>query len=254
MNKIVVKSKKWETRFDKGRNFRAKIGFVVIPNEQTIEEEMIKKAPPGVGVYFSRVMMPHEISTEALAVCGDGLAGAASLILPNDQIDVVCYACTSGTVAIGEQRTLAELSKGAPYAKPTSLMSSVVSALNVIKVKKIVVGCPYTDELATNVANFLLDKGFKLLDVQGLNLLYDRDMIRVTPDFLVEFALSIDRPEAEAIFLSCGAVRDFDVIEEIEEKARKPVICSNQAMLWNCLRLAGVNDNIQDGGFLFKNF
>jgi maleate isomerase len=254
MNAIVVKSKKWETCFDNGRNFRAKIGFVLIPNEQTIEEEMIKKAPSGVGVYFSRVMMPHEISTEALASCGDGLAEAASLILPNDQIDVVCYACTSGTVAIGEQRTLAELSKGAAYAKPTSLMGSVVNALNAIKAKKIVVGCPYTDSLATDVANFLLGKGFELLDVQGLNLLYDRDMIRVSPDFLVEFALSIDKPEADAILLSCGAIRSFEVIKEIEEKAGKPVICSNQAMLWNCLRLAGVNDNIQDGGFLFKNF
>ncbi len=249
-----VKSKQWETRFDQGRNSRAKIGFVVIPNEQTIEEEMIKNAPLGVGIYFTRVKMPHEISTAALSVCGDGLAEAASLILPDDRLDVVCYACTSGTVAIGEERTLSELKKGAPYAKPTTLMSSVVSALKTMKLTKIVVGCPYMDELASNVAGFLSQKGFDLLDVQGLNLLYDRDMIRVAPEFLVEFALSIDLPEAEAILLSCGAIRSLEVVEEIEKKAGKPVICSNQAMLWNCIRMAGIKDQLTGLGSLFLHY
>ena len=49
---------------DAGRNSRGKIGFVLIPNEQTIEEDMIRYMPPGVGAYFDRLTMPREISTE----------------------------------------------------------------------------------------------------------------------------------------------------------------------------------------------
>ena len=33
---------------------------------------------------------------------------------------------------------------------------------------------------------------------------------------------------------------------------RKPVIVSNQAMMWDCLRLAGVNDRRDEYGRLFK--
>ena len=52
--------------FDEGRNARAKIGFVLIPNEQTIEEEMLRYMPPGVGAYFSRAPMPRDITSESL--------------------------------------------------------------------------------------------------------------------------------------------------------------------------------------------
>ena len=45
--KIV--SKQWNVRFDGGRSARAKIGFVLLPNEQTIEDDMVRHVPPGVG-------------------------------------------------------------------------------------------------------------------------------------------------------------------------------------------------------------
>lgn len=248
---MKVQSKDWNTRFDAGRNYRAKIGYVVIPNEMTIEAEMIEHCPEGVGMYFTRVMMPREISTEALAQCANGLAEAASKILPDDHVDVMCYACTSGTVAMGEERTLAELKKGAPYAKPTALATSVVKALEAVGAKKIVAGCPYTDELASNVATFFENKGFDVLDWQGLKLDYDTDMIRIAPDFIVEFATALDRPDADAILLSCGAPRFLQMVKEIESIVKKPVICSNQAMLWNTLRMAGIDDKLQDLGVLF---
>ena len=249
---MQVHSKEWNTRFDGGRNHRAKIGFVVIPNEMTIEAEMLEHCPEGVGMYFSRVMMPREISTESEAQCAIGLADAASKILPDDHVDVICYACTSGTVAMGEETTLSELKKGAPYAEPTSLGTSVVKALEAMGVKKIVAGCPYIDELASNVATFFEGKGFEILDWQGLNLLYDTDMIRITTDFIKEFALALDRPDADAILLSCGAPRFMECVEELEQITGKPVICSNQAMLWNTLRMAGIDDKIEGLGRLLR--
>jgi len=218
----------------------------------TIEAEMIEHCPKGVGMYFTRVMMPREISTESLAQCAGGLAEAASKILPDDHVDVICYACTSGTVAMGEDRTLSELKKGAPYARPTALATSVVNALRAVNAHKIVAGCPYIDELASNVATFFEGKGFEILDWQGLKLDYDTDMIRVTTDFIVEFATSIDRPDADAILLSCGAPRFLECVEKIEKIVKKPVICSNQAMLWNTLRMAGVDDKIDGLGVLFR--
>ncbi|VAW03605.1 hypothetical protein MNBD_ALPHA07-1306 [hydrothermal vent metagenome] len=33
------------------------------PNEQTIEDDMIRHMPTGVGAYFSRAPMPREMST-----------------------------------------------------------------------------------------------------------------------------------------------------------------------------------------------
>ena len=36
-------------RFDAGRAARARVGFVLIPNEQTIEEDMIRHLPLALG-------------------------------------------------------------------------------------------------------------------------------------------------------------------------------------------------------------
>jgi len=240
------------TRFDQGRNARARIGFVLIPNEQTIEDDMIRHMPPGVGAYFSRVTMPREISTASLAQAGKSLAGAAARILPDDGLDVVAFACTSGTVAVGEETTCAELSKGAPGAKTTSLAGGVRKALSAFGVKNIVLGSPYVAELNDNVVRYLEGAGFSVLEAHGMGLDYDTDMIRVAPEYIFDYAHAIDRPDAEAVLLSCGALRSIDIVDRIEQSLGKPVICSNQAMLWDCLRMAGINDHLDGLGSLLR--
>ncbi|MDP7192339.1 MAG: hypothetical protein QF734_03490, partial [Arenicellales bacterium] len=77
-------------------------------------------------------------------------------------------------------------------------------------------------------------------------------MGRVTPDYWKRFALEIDTPEADAIFLSCGGIRSAEVAEEIEAAAGKPVITSNQAQMWSCLRRAGITDTIAGFGQIFS--
>lgn len=250
---VLVKSKQWNVRFDSGRNHRGKIGFVLIPNEQTIEDDMVRYAPAGVGMYFSRATMPREISTESLACLANSLAETAGRILPDDKLDVVCFACTSGTVAVGEERSIEELTRGAAGAKATTLMGAVRKALQAVGAKRIAVGTPYTDELNTNVARYLTGAGFEITGFQGMNLNYDHEMIRVAPDYLVEFAQAIDRDDADAILISCGALRTIDVVDRIERVVGKPVICSNQAMLWDCLRLAGIDERLPDLGRLLTD-
>ena len=241
-----------DVRFGSGRNARGKIGFVLIPNEQTIEEDMLRHMPAGVGAYFCRAAMPREISTESLSQLRLSLAGAAARILPDDGLDVVVLACTSGTVAVGEEAACAELSKGAPGAKTTTLAGAVRKALAAVGAKKIVLGSPYIDELNANVAAYFNAAGFEVLAAHGMGLHYDTEMIRVDPEYIVDFARAIDRPEADTVLLSCGALRSIDVIDQIEQALGKPAICSNQAMLWDCLRLAGVEDRLGGLGSLLR--
>lgn len=240
-------------RFDKGRNARGKIGFVLIPNEQTIEKDMIAHMPEGIGVYFSRATMPCEISTGSLAQLRHSLAETAARILPDDGLDVIVFACTSGTVAVGEEASCAELIKGVPGAKPSTLAGAVRKALNAVGAKKIVLGSPYVPEINDNVVRYLENGGISVLQAHGMGLNYDTEMIKVSPEYLLEYAQAIDHPNADAVLLSCGALRSIDVIDQIEQKIGKPAICSNQAMLWDSLRLAGVNDRLPGLGRLLRD-
>jgi maleate isomerase len=118
--------------------------------------------------------------------------------------------------------------------------------------RRLAVVTPYRDELNSHIAGHLLSKGFEIAAFEGLNLDYDHQMVRVAPDYIAEFARTVDTPDADAVLISCGALRSIDVVDEIEADIGKPVICSNQAMLWHVLRLAGVDDHLEGLGNLFR--
>jgi maleate isomerase len=249
-----VISRPQAVRFDQGRHPRAKLGFVLLATEQTVQEDMATLVPAGVGVHATRVAIPDDISVATLADTAAGLAEAAALLLPDGSLDVVSYACTSGSIVIGEERVRRELNRGAPGAKATSLYSGVRRALTALGARRIVVGTPYLDEINALEAETLARDGFEVLDIQGLNIREDSDMVKVAPDFLLEFARGLDRAEADTLFISCGALRSIEVIDALEAATGKPVVASNQAMAWDCLRLAGIDDRIEGYGRLLRDF
>lgn len=239
-------------RFDAGAHHRAKIGYLLLATEQTVQDDIYRLCPEGVGVHVSRVAIPDSITVNTLAAQADLLADAAALILPDGSLDVICYACTSGSLVIGEERVNAELKRGQPGAKPTSLIAGVLAGLKALKARKVAVGTPYINEINIQERDYMTAAGFDILDITGLGLEKDSDMVRVTPDFLAEFITAIDRPDADAVFLSCGALRSVEILDAVERAIDKPVIVSNQAMIWNCLRMAGIDDRMDGYGRLFR--
>ncbi len=236
--------------FDAGRHPRAKIGYVLLATEQTVQDDVIRLRPEGVGVHFARAPIPDSITNETLAAQADLLADAAATLLPDGSLDVVCYACTSGSLIIGEPRVFAELNRGAPGAKATSIITGVIAALRALGARRIAVATPYLDEINVREARYLEQAGFQVADIQGLNLERDSDMVRVAPEYIAEFAAGVDRPDTDALFVSCGALRTLDVLQSLEDRLGKPVVCSNQAMVWDCLRLAGIADRVEGYGTL----
>jgi maleate isomerase len=242
-----------QIRFDAGRHPRAKIGNMLLATEQTVQDDVLALRPPGVGIHFTRAAIPDSITTQTLAAQADLLADCAATLLPDGSLDVACYACTSGSLVIGEERVFAELKRGAPKARPTSLISGVIRALRTLGARSITVATPYVDDVNRREVDYLEAAGFEVVSLCGLNLEKDSDMVRVAPDYIAEFALAQERADADAIFVSCGALRTLDVIGEIEARAGKPAVCSNQAMIWDCLRLAGVDDRFDGYGRLLAD-
>ena len=250
---VLMRSSPVTIRYDRGPHWRAHIGFILIANDDLIEKEMIRLAPPGVGMHFTRLPGVVDCTVETLMAMEKGLADAASRFVSDSGFDVVCFACTSASALIGEERVMAQITQGAPGARPTSLITGVIQALRTLDVRRIVVATPYLDEINTLEETYLRDKGFDVLDMQGMNILSGDEMYRVTPEFILEYALSIDRPEAEAIFVSCGGLRSLEIVDALEQKAGKPVVASNQAMFWDTIRRAGINDKIKGYGQLLSD-
>lgn len=232
------------------RHPRGRLGFVLLQSEETAEDDIRMVVPADVGVFFTRSPMPDSTTVETLASMGGDLGRAAGVLPP--ALDAVAYVCTSGSVVIGEERVAAELTRGQPQARTTSLVSCVVAALKTLGIARPVVGTPYLDEINTLEADFLTGHGFDVFGMTGMQIESGWDMCRVDPDDTIAFALEIDRPEADGIFLSCTGLRTLEVVEEIERRTGKPVLGSNQALIWRMLRLIGVDDRIEGYGRLLR--
>ncbi len=238
--------------FDAGRHARGKLGFVLLATEQTIQDDMFTLIPRDVGVHYSRVAIPDSITPKSLTDLAAGLAPAAELLLPDASLDVVSYACTSGSLVLGEERVAQELNKGAPKAVATCLIASVIKALQALKVSSIAMATPYLDSINQLEQQYLAKHGIEVVSMAGMNLEKDSDMVRVTPDYIHDYAAAVDVPAAEAVFISCGALRSIDIIARLEDTLGKPVVTSNQAMAWHMMRLIGVNDQQKGYGSLLE--
>ncbi len=246
-----TQSRSAELRFDAGRHPRGKIGFILLAMEQTVEDDVFTLTPEGVGMHFARIPMSNQVTTEQLAAMAPGITEVAARILPEADLDALCYTCSSGVMVIGEPKVFAALRQAAPKAKPTTVMTGSVRALRALNAKKLVVMTPYLDEVNENVRRFLTERDFEILDLQGLNITDNSDVDRLEPGFIREYARGLDRPDADAVFLCCGAMRALDVVGALEQDLKKPVVVSNQAMMWDALRLCGIEDGFAGYGKLF---
>jgi maleate isomerase len=72
---------------------------------------------------------------------------------------------------------------------------------------------------------------------EGLGLL--GNIWRVSYDQVVDIVRAVDRPEAEALFISCTNLPTYDIIEPLEQALGKPVLTANQVTMWASLRAIG---------------
>jgi maleate isomerase len=79
-------------------------------------------------------------------------------------------------------------------------------------------------------------------------------MAKLAPEVWVDLARRNKDSRADAYLVSCTAVRSAEVIEELERELGRPVVTSNQAITWHCLRTAGIVDKVRGfGALLWEN-
>ena len=89
-------------------------------------------------------------------------------------------------------------------------------------------------------AEFLHRPATRCCYARGFALKGSDEYCAAPAQFWRDRAIEAARSEADAYFLSCANISVFPVIEEIEQKLGRPVVTSNQAVIWEALTLLGV--------------
>jgi maleate isomerase len=206
-----------------------------------------------VAVYVARIPNANPTTMENLRAMQPRITETAALILPGERLDAVAYGCTSASVVIGDdvvEAAIREAKPGVPCVTPPSAARAAFDALGV---RRISVLTPYSREISAPFVAYFVARGLEVANLACFGLEDDTVMARVTPASVVEAAVQVVRPEAEALFVSCTAVRSAEVAEAIEARIGRPVVTSNQAMFWRCLRAAGCDLPVPGYGRLLRD-
>jgi maleate isomerase len=238
--------------------FRARLGFLLPPGNPTIEPEMMAMAPHGisggVSLHFHRMVARgapgaldgQEARNRSMVEHLPDSVEMLALVKP----DIIVIAHTATSYDLGRDEETALLARLAQQSgtRVTTAFAAVAAALERLGVRRVALGAPYSAEMTAKGRTHLQAHGFEVVNhdnLEGVTNIYDE-----TAERAYRLARSVDRPEAEAVFLSGTGMPTVAVLDRLEQDLRKPVISSNSAMMWLALRACGVNQPIAGYGRL----
>lgn len=182
-----------------------------------------------------------------------GMVATAALIVPDVKLDVMIYGCTSGTVAMTEERVTELLQQVRPGVAVTTPITGAFEAFKTLGKRRVTLLTPYITEVTSAMRDYMEQRGLQIVDAANFNVSTSSDMMRVAPDAVAEAAIALDHPDSEATFISCTALRTRTIIETVEKATGKPCVTSNQALAWHAAKLAGCELRPTGFGSLFKH-
>ena len=183
----------------------------------------------------------------------DDITHVTKDILPDQKLDCVAYGCTSGTIAAGYNSIFEKVNAAKPNTKVTTPITAAIKALKKLKVNKISIFTPYTDEINQSVVGYFKKENFIINELSYFDIASDLDIGKVDDKYLFEVLSKINLKDSEALFVSCTALPVLSLIEDLEKNLKKFVVSSNQALIWDSLNQINSNINVVGYGKLFNN-
>jgi maleate cis-trans isomerase len=211
----------------------ARIGMIIPSVNSMTEPQFNHFAPPGLAVHVARARVAGAWK-RPLAAMAEEIATSAKL-LADVAPDLIVFHCTDTSMTQGPQGEgrILDIVRDATGIAAVATSRLVLEALQTLGLRKLVLLSPYKSNQA--VIDYLQATGFAVVHDVALAL-EPLAFAKVTPREWAELARQHDRPEADGIFLSCTNTTQIEAIADIERTLGKPVVNSNQAVLWGCLK------------------
>ena len=225
------------------------------------EVELPDMAPGRVVTRISRITAPDLSAPRTPPTSGAGLRALtapsvldeAAAVFVRGSVDVIGYASTSTGYAIGcaaEAAMVERLSER--WCLPVVAASlSAGAALRALSVQRVALVHPpwFDDELNDLGAAYFRSQGFDVVSSASAGLANDPS--RIEPGAVVEWISGHLSDDAEAVFIGGTGFRAARAIEGLEHRLGRPVLESNQVLLWSVLARLEADVEVVRYGRLF---
>ena len=237
----------------------AKIGVLIPYTNTNLEPDMELMRAPDTTVHFQR-MGGYDVDE---IPGSDQMAGLGASDISHDlrmisgvRPDVVLYGCTSATLTHGPSfdTDLAEKIKAGSRAISLTAAGSLIAGIKAVGATRVGFSSPYLGEINEQAMDFMASNGIETVNCADVGReLGNYGQGELTPDEVFELACQADHPDAQAIVLSCTDMRSVEVVERVEAALGKPVVTSNQAMMFCLMRALNLPRHDRLPGRLFDH-
>ena len=237
--------------------WRARIGVLVPPGNPTVEPELYRMAPSGVSVHFARLDSSSSASApgahggmeDRTQAYVDSLPAVAPVLgAVNPAIVALAFTAASYSNGFAREAALADRIASLTGSPALTAAQAILAALEHLGVKRLALGTPYPESISAMGRAYWEAAGLTVAGyarLSGVTNIYDESEERA-----YRLARQADVPDADAVLLSGTGLPTIGVLELLERDLGKPVVSSNQALLWRALRMAGVREPVPGFGRL----
>ena len=249
---MSVQSKYIAPKFKKKTN--PKVGLLALSTDLTIENDfqsICQKLP--FDLFVNRIHNENPLTKENLMKMHDQIESVTEKILPGQKINTIAYACTSGTIAIGEEKVKEKVQLAKADCYVTTPVTSAIKAFEEMNLKNIALFTPYPESVNKTILEYFRRKNINIVSFSTFNIDLDEDIASVDPEYLLEILIKLNISDADALFISCTALPALEILEKVERKVKKIVLSSNQTLIWDTIRSVGYKFPVEGYGKLLRN-
>lgn len=222
--------------------WRAKLGFIVPANNTVMEPELYSVVPRGVSLHFTKLDL-RQTDEEQVD------KAAAVKLLERGRVDVIAYACMSGSLMTSNDWEFTTFKQ--TNIKTITAATALSEGIRTVNVKNVAIVTHYPESRLVPVLEWFKEHGFSVVAVETAGVLDPRAVSDISTDVVSQLARKANKKEVEALCLLATDLPTFPIIQQLEDALGKPVISSNQSILWKAMRLSGVTEPLQSLGSLF---
>jgi len=232
-----------------------KIGVLVPYTNTNLEPDLALLRPAGTTLHFER-MGGYDVEEipDAGQMAGLGASDLSETLrlIAGVRPAAVLYGCTSATLTHGMafDRELAARIAAVSGAVSITAAGALVDALCALGVTRVGFASPYVGEINDQAVAFLQSAGIETVRRADIGRdLGNYGQGELTPDEVYALAMRAADPQAGALVLSCTDMRSVETIAAIEAATGRPVVASNQAMVFALCRALGLSRPTPPGSF-----
>jgi maleate cis-trans isomerase len=214
--------------------WRGRIGLMIPYDNCVIEPEFNRTLPRGVSAHVVRSTMTDR---KDLAEQSIGLARA----MVHLRLSIALYACNASSFMQGrvwhdEFLQRFEAAAGVPSETASAAM---IKLLQHRKVENVALVSPYPKWLLDPLVGFVQDCGIGVANAAALGL-EPPEINLLGPEYTYRVARQANVADADGVLILATNFRSLEIVGLLEQELRKPVVSTNQALMWTAKRMLGL--------------